>query len=58
MKATLMADQDLQPSAGQSLEQLDEERQEGWNRFTRFLLITVISIVITLLIFAAFTVWS
>lgn len=58
MKASLMADQDIQPSVSQSLERLDEERQAGWNGFTRFLLVTLISVTIALLIIAAFTVWS
>lgn len=58
MKATLMADQDFQHSVSEDLERLDEERQEGWNRFTRFLLVTLISVTIALLVLAAFTVWS
>jgi hypothetical protein len=58
MKAMLMADQDNLPLVSQNLQQLDRERQIGWNGFARFLMMTAISVTIVLLILAAFTVWS
>jgi hypothetical protein len=58
MKAILMADQDNLPSVSQSLQQLDQERQVGWNGFARFLTVTAIGAAIILLVLAAFTVWS
>ena len=58
MKAMPMADQDNLPTISQDLQRLDQERQIGWNGFTRFLMMTAISVAIVLLILAAFTVWS
>ncbi|HEX7390271.1 MAG TPA: hypothetical protein VF286_09170 [Acidiphilium sp.] len=37
---------------------MDQDSQKLWNGFTRFLVITVITVVVALLIIAAFTVWS
>lgn len=37
---------------------MDQGSQTFWNGFTRFLVITVISVVVLLLLIAAFTVWS
>ncbi len=58
MKAISMAEQDNIPLVRQNLQQLDQERQLGWNGFARFLMMTAISVAIVLLILAAFTVWS
>ena len=58
MKAILMVDQDNLPLVSQNLQQLDRERQAGWNGFARFLMMTAISVAIVLLVLAAFTVWS
>lgn len=40
------------------LDQLEQSSQTFWNGFTRFLVVTVISLVVILLLIAAFTVWS
>lgn len=40
------------------LEQLEEYSQSGWNGFARFIVITTISVIVILLLIAAFTVWS
>ncbi|HET9147990.1 MAG TPA: hypothetical protein VFN77_08070 [Acetobacteraceae bacterium] len=53
-----MADSDNRHPLEQELEEFDQERQAGWNGFTRFLTVTLIGTVVLLLIIAAFTVWS
>jgi hypothetical protein len=58
MKVALMADSDNRHPLEQELEEFDQERQAGWNGFTRFLTVTLIGTVVLLLIIAAFTVWS
>ena len=58
VKAVMMADTDTPNNLPIGLEQLERGSQAGWNGFTRFLVVTVISLVVILLLIAAFTVWS
>jgi hypothetical protein len=54
----MMADTETPNNLPIGLEQLEQGSQAGWNGFTRFLVVTVISLVVVLLLIAAFTVWS
>lgn len=40
------------------IQQMDRDRVAGWGRFTHFLLINVVAAAVSLLLIAAFTVWS
>jgi hypothetical protein len=54
----MMADTETPNIRPIGLDQLEQGSQSGWNRFTQFLVVTVISLVVILLLIAAFTVWS
>lgn len=41
-----------------SLDDLNQVSQTGWSGFTRFMLVTLIGVIVALLVIAAFTVWS
>lgn len=54
----MMAETESPNKAPIVLEELDTDRQQSWSVFTRFIVITTVGLVITLLLIAAFTVWS
>ncbi|CAG4919895.1 unnamed protein product [Acidocella sp. C78] len=54
----MMADTEHPNKLRISLEQLEESSQTGWNSFSRFITVTTICVVVTVLLIAAFTVWS
>lgn len=54
----MMADTEHPNKLPIGLEQLEQSSQTFWNDFTRFIVITTISVVVALLLIAAFTVWS
>ena len=53
-----MADTESRNHVSISPDDLDQGSQTFWNGFTRFLVITVISVIVIMLLIAAFTVWS
>ncbi len=57
-QASVMANSETRDPAKSADTDLNQVSQSGWNRFTRFLLITVIGVIVVVLIIGAFTVWS
>jgi hypothetical protein len=53
-----MTDQTVQTTEAVAPDEFDKVSKAGWNGFTRFLLINVIVIALTLVFVAALTVWS
>ncbi len=54
----MMANIETHDTAASADANLDQVSQSGWNRFTRFLTITVIALIVVMLVIGAFTVWS
>ncbi len=57
-QANMMANIETHDTAASADANLDQVSQSGWNRFTRFLTITVIAVIVVMLVIGAFTVWS
>ena len=57
-QANVMANIDPRDPAAAVDTDLNQVSQSGWNRFTRFMLITVIGVIVVVLLIGAFTVWS
>ncbi len=53
-----MANHSSDPNGSQQDDQFTQVSQQGWNRFSRFLLINVLVTIAALLLIGAFTVWS
>ena len=54
----MMADTEGPKKFPIGLEQLEQSSQTGWNSFSRFITVTTICVIVTMLLIAAFTVWS